>query len=137
MYDDVYSWFGCCTGTVITDCDVYTACVNSRSIDDCLSSSECYDNTLVTGWCALPSPFLTQETANKSQCRGLRALLRNVVQCHLRQHVRPLWVREQEDELRNNVLSQWGRRKLVCAGDGDGNSVFYGVFFEQVEHCIY
>lgn len=50
MHDDVYSWFGCCTGTAITDCDVYTACVNSRSIDDCLSDSECYGDPLITGW---------------------------------------------------------------------------------------
>ncbi|KAF2240898.1 hypothetical protein BU26DRAFT_512028 [Trematosphaeria pertusa] len=53
MYDDVYSWFGCCTGSYITDCDVYTACVEYRSIDDCMESSECWDDPLAT---ACPDP---------------------------------------------------------------------------------
>ncbi|KAF9733225.1 hypothetical protein PMIN02_009988 [Paraphaeosphaeria minitans] len=57
MYDDGYSWFGCCTGTAITDCDVYTACVNSISIDECLYSSECYDDALVTGCVENYAPY--------------------------------------------------------------------------------
>lgn len=50
LYDDVYSWFGCCTGTSITDCEVYTACVQSRSIDECVSNSACYNDDLAMIW---------------------------------------------------------------------------------------
>lgn len=50
MYNEALSWFGCCTGSDITDCDVYTECVRSSKIDDCLSDSSCRNNPLVMGW---------------------------------------------------------------------------------------
>ncbi|KAF2115564.1 hypothetical protein BDV96DRAFT_687478 [Lophiotrema nucula] len=34
LYDSVNSWFGCCTGTVLEDCDFKTACVQSASSEE-------------------------------------------------------------------------------------------------------
>lgn len=56
VYVNAHSWFGCCTGTAITDCDIYTGCVDRKSIDECAANSACYDNALVTVWCALALP---------------------------------------------------------------------------------
>jgi hypothetical protein len=50
MYDEVYSWFGCCTGTDITDCNVATACVPSKSMDECLEDESCYGDPLALAW---------------------------------------------------------------------------------------
>lgn len=50
MYDEVYSWFGCCTGTRIADCNVATACVPSKSMDECLEDESCYGDTLALAW---------------------------------------------------------------------------------------
>ncbi|KAJ4987739.1 hypothetical protein SVAN01_06763 [Stagonosporopsis vannaccii] len=41
LYDDTISWFGCCTGTQRSDCELFTTCVGSASISSCLSNSAC------------------------------------------------------------------------------------------------
>ncbi|KAJ8112749.1 hypothetical protein OPT61_g4957 [Boeremia exigua] len=41
LYDDTISWFGCCTGTVRSDCELFTTCVGSASISSCLGNSAC------------------------------------------------------------------------------------------------
>ncbi|KAF2795341.1 hypothetical protein K505DRAFT_360282 [Melanomma pulvis-pyrius CBS 109.77] len=60
MYAERFSWFGCCTGTSITDCNVITACVQSASLDECLSSSECYDDPLAMACTSRAAPFCLQ-----------------------------------------------------------------------------
>jgi hypothetical protein len=50
MYDEDLSWFGCCTGTQITDCYVQTACVPSSSLSQCLDDADCYMDPLATAW---------------------------------------------------------------------------------------
>jgi hypothetical protein len=50
MYDEFYSWFGCCTGTRIADCNVVTACVPSKSLDQCLESESCFGDPLAMAW---------------------------------------------------------------------------------------
>jgi hypothetical protein len=41
LYDNSLSWFGCCTGTVRSDCQLFTSCVGSASISSCLENSAC------------------------------------------------------------------------------------------------
>ncbi|KAH6644009.1 hypothetical protein C7974DRAFT_12457 [Boeremia exigua] len=41
LYDDTISWFGCCTGSSRSDCELFTTCVGSASISSCLSNSAC------------------------------------------------------------------------------------------------
>ena len=41
LYDERISWFGCCTGTMRSDCQLFTTCVGSTSISSCLSNSAC------------------------------------------------------------------------------------------------
>ena len=41
LYDERISWFGCCTGTMRSDCQLFTTCVGSASISSCLSNSAC------------------------------------------------------------------------------------------------
>lgn len=41
LYDDTISWFGCCTGTMRSDCELFTTCVGSASISSCLGNSAC------------------------------------------------------------------------------------------------
>ncbi|KAF1357883.1 hypothetical protein EJ07DRAFT_30178, partial [Lizonia empirigonia] len=41
LYDDRISWFGCCTGTMRSDCQLFTTCVGSASISSCLGNSAC------------------------------------------------------------------------------------------------
>lgn len=41
LYDDTISWFGCCTGTMRSDCELFTTCVGSASISSCRSDSAC------------------------------------------------------------------------------------------------
>jgi hypothetical protein len=50
MYDDTFSWFGCCTGTRLADCNVATACVQSRNWDECLEDEECYGDLFAIAW---------------------------------------------------------------------------------------
>ncbi|OCK81507.1 hypothetical protein K432DRAFT_442312 [Lepidopterella palustris CBS 459.81] len=45
-YDTILDWFGCCTGTSITDCGVATACVESAGINSCLADPSCADDPL-------------------------------------------------------------------------------------------
>lgn len=42
-----YSWFGCCIGS---ECNMYTACVQRQSINECLSNPSCYNDPYVTAW---------------------------------------------------------------------------------------
>lgn len=41
LYDDALSWFGCCTGTARSDCQLFTSCVGSASLSSCLGNSRC------------------------------------------------------------------------------------------------
>lgn len=41
LYDDAISWFGCCTGTARSECELYTTCVGADSTNSCLSDSTC------------------------------------------------------------------------------------------------
>lgn len=69
LLDTVFSWFGCCTGTVITDCAVATGCVASASISACLDDPECYNDSLLTGCTDRASPscaYLYTVTAGMS-----------------------------------------------------------------------
>ncbi|KAF2195756.1 hypothetical protein K469DRAFT_545936 [Zopfia rhizophila CBS 207.26] len=75
MYDEDLSWFGCCTGRVITDCDVMTACVESASISECLSVSECVNDPLAMActdssrpYCAHLYTVVTGETYGHLVC---------------------------------------------------------------------
>lgn len=53
LYDSVFSWFGCCTGTRITDCPVVTTCVENTRISSCLSNSACRSDAFLTAWYVL------------------------------------------------------------------------------------
>ncbi|KAF2687994.1 hypothetical protein K458DRAFT_485151 [Lentithecium fluviatile CBS 122367] len=57
LMDDVFSWFGCCTGSAITDCEVATACVRSAAYDDCLSDSSCANDPLAMVCTSADEPF--------------------------------------------------------------------------------
>ncbi|KAF2012263.1 hypothetical protein BU24DRAFT_453692 [Aaosphaeria arxii CBS 175.79] len=42
-------WWGCCTGTAVSDCEVATRCIESASISSCLGNAECSQDPFVTG----------------------------------------------------------------------------------------
>jgi hypothetical protein len=52
VYDDVYSWFGCFTGTASTACDVFTACV---IVNRSMTVSR-FQIAMMTPWSRLVSP---------------------------------------------------------------------------------
>ncbi|KAF2478167.1 uncharacterized protein BDR25DRAFT_338811 [Lindgomyces ingoldianus] len=60
MYNKAFSWFGCCTGTAITDCEVATACVESTKVSDCLKVSSCANDPLAIGCTRSAAPFCMQ-----------------------------------------------------------------------------
>ncbi|ORY11842.1 hypothetical protein BCR34DRAFT_614393 [Clohesyomyces aquaticus] len=57
MYNKAYSWFGCCTGTKVSDCDIQTACVESASYSRCLSDSSCANDQLATACLKSSRPY--------------------------------------------------------------------------------
>ncbi|KAF2007700.1 hypothetical protein P154DRAFT_516518 [Amniculicola lignicola CBS 123094] len=57
MYDEMFSWFGCCTGTAQTDCNIITACVESTKLDECLEESSCFNDPLAMACTDREEPF--------------------------------------------------------------------------------
>lgn len=51
------NWFGCCTGSNVDSCDVFTRCIESVSVSSCLSDSACYDDPAVLGCSVASAPY--------------------------------------------------------------------------------
>ncbi|KAH7118927.1 hypothetical protein B0J11DRAFT_80629 [Dendryphion nanum] len=80
LYDDNFRWFGCCTGTRITDCAVVTACVESTKIPACVSDPSCREDPYLTAcssrnapYCMLLYSVITRTTYGHFECASARA----------------------------------------------------------------
>jgi hypothetical protein len=49
LYDDELSWFGCCTGTARSECQLFTTCVGAASISSCAQNSACVNDDYALG----------------------------------------------------------------------------------------
>ncbi|KAF2135033.1 hypothetical protein P153DRAFT_392317 [Dothidotthia symphoricarpi CBS 119687] len=56
-YNTNINWFGCCTGTLRSDCQISTRCVASASVASCLDDPECVNDGLVTACTASSRAF--------------------------------------------------------------------------------
>ncbi|KAF2625196.1 hypothetical protein BU25DRAFT_311684, partial [Macroventuria anomochaeta] len=75
LYDERISWFGCCTGTMRSDCQLFTTCVGSASINSCLSNSACANDEYAlactastAGVCMTMWGSVTKGTVNHYVC---------------------------------------------------------------------
>ena len=55
-YDPANSWFGCCTGTAIDDCAIFTTCIASASMSACNNDPACASDALALGCTAASAP---------------------------------------------------------------------------------
>lgn len=67
IYNTAQKWFGCCTGSGTTGCEVITRCINSASVSKCLDDASCYNDPLAMACTASSAPFCINMYASISE----------------------------------------------------------------------